>query len=187
MFFKKVKHFKKLIAILLVGLSLLGYQPAIAFPPIKKVLARANFTQEDLITPGSFDHPITLPHPGFLTTKFSRWHPGVDIAAGLGMPVHPITEGKVSQVNFSFFGLGNNVVVEHTQGLVATYAHLGRIFVKTGDRVTPSSIIGEVGITGKTSGPHTHLETTLNGQAIDPLTILPPIGTTPISIYQGGR
>lgn len=187
MFFKKVKHFKKFIAIFWVGLSLLGYQPTIAFPPIKKVLTQANFTQESSITSASFNYPISLPHPGFLTTKFSRWHPGVDIAAGLGMPVHPITEGKVSQVNFSFFGLGNNVVLEHAQGLVATYAHLGRIFVKTGDRVTSSSIIGEVGITGKTSGPHTHLETTLNGQAIDPLTILPPISTTPTPIYQGGR
>lgn len=156
-----------------------GYQPTLTIPPIKQSIAHAEFSQEQTIQTSSFKNPFTLPHPGYKTTSFSSGHPGIDIATGLGMPVHPINSGKVIEVSFGFFGLGHYVVVEHEQGIKSTYGHMGRIFVKKDDIVTQSSILGEVGITGHTSGPHTHLETTKNREYFDPQLILPEISKLP--------
>lgn len=152
-------------------------------PPIKQSVARG-FTQEQKgeIIAASFSQPLVLPHPGFLTTRFSSYHPGVDIAAGLGMPIHPITEGEVSEVGRDFFGLGNFVIVSHQNGFKSKYAHMGKIYVKIGDKITSENTLGEVGLTGRTSGPHTHLEITKDGNYIDPQTILPEIPNMPIEI-----
>jgi murein DD-endopeptidase MepM/ murein hydrolase activator NlpD len=59
------------------------------------------------------------------------------------------------------------------------YAHMGRIYVTKDQKVGENAIIGTVGLTGFTSGPHTHLEITLAGKYIDPLTILPPVDDQP--------
>lgn len=162
--------------------TLLGYYPTFSLPPVKQSLARG-FTQEQKgeIIAASFSQPLILPHPGFLSTRFSSFHPGVDIAAGLGMPIHPIIEGEVSEVGRDFFGLGNFVVVSHQNGFKSKYAHMGKIYVKKGDQVTTENILGEVGLTGRTSGPHTHLEVTHNEILIDPQTILPEIPSMPLA------
>ncbi len=173
--FRKLANISKALG-LFVLLYLTGYQPTLAIPPVKQAtVAEANFTQEQQISAASFSEPINLPHPGYLTTSYSYWHPGVDIATGLGMPIHPILSGKVAEVIYSFWGFGHYVVIEHEQGLKSTYAHMGRIFVKTGDLVTETSTLGEVGMTGHTSGPHTHLEITKDNKNIDPVLILPQI------------
>ncbi len=156
----------------------MGYQPAFTFPPVKKVIVSAD-EQQQQITAENLPQPINLPHPGYLSTRFSSFHKAVDIAAGLGMPIYPITSGVVEEVNFSFWGLGNHVVISHSSGFKSTYGHMGRVFVKGGQQVSPSNIIGEVGLTGATSGPHTHLEVTFNGEYIDPQTILPQIPNFP--------
>ena len=165
---------------MVLGLFLLfyfsGYQPTLAIPPIKQTFARAEFSQEQIIQTSSFKDPFILPHPGYISTGYSKRHPGLDIATGLGMPIHPINSGKVVAIDYGmFFGLGHSVVVEHEQGIRSTYGHMGRIFVKKNDLVTQNSILGEVGLTGQTSGPHTHLEVTKNGQYTDPQLILPKL------------
>lgn len=164
-------------AILLLYLS--GYQPTLNFPPLKENIARAEFSQEELIKSGTFNQTFYLPHPGYITTRFFSWHPGIDIATGYGMPVHPISGGKVIEVTLGWFGLGHFVVIEHAEGFKSTYGHMGRVFVKKDDQVNPTSILGEVGMTGRTTGPHTHLEVSRNDQYIDPLTILPPLANWP--------
>lgn len=158
-----------------MSLYFLGYQPTLAIPPIKQNIAKAQLAQKQDILTTELSAPFQLPHPGFLSTKYTPWHPGIDLATGLGMPIRAIAPGKVIEVTHSFWGLGNFVTVEHEQGFKSTYGHMGRIFVKNGDLVLPSSIMGEVGMTGHTSGPHTHLEVTKDLKAIDPLTILPDI------------
>ncbi len=162
---------------------LLGYQPVIGFPPLQRVVVHAQepavFFQEAKIESGGFAHPFTLPHPGYISTYFSSWHPGIDIAVGLGTPIHPISDGKVAETGYSFWGLGNYVIIDHEQGLRSTYAHMGRIYVKSGDSVTANSIIGDVGLTGHTSGPHTHLELTQNGKYINPQALLPALEPMP--------
>lgn len=161
-----------IISALLIFLS--GYWPVFAFPPVKQAIASAQSKeQKQEIIASSFPHPLVLPHPGYLSTKFSRMHPGIDIAAGVGMPIHPITEGIVEEVNFSFWGYGNHVVLSHANGFKSHYAHMGKVYVKIGQRITSETTLGELGMTGATSGPHTHLEITFNGSYIDPETILP--------------
>lgn len=164
-------------AILLIG-YLSTYQPVLGFPPIKQSTVSANSSEQTVkINSNSFSTKPQLPHPGYLSTAFSTWHPGVDIATGLGMPVRPILKGQVTEVNYGFWGLGNYIAVDHEQGYRSTYGHIGRIYVKKGDVVNESTILGEVGLTGNTSGPHTHLELTRNGSYINPAQILPSIPT----------
>lgn len=149
-----------------------------AFPPVQQSVVKAQIEQAQTIV-GEEAPPMSLPHPGYLSTRFSQWHPGIDLATGLGMPVRPIADGQVVEVNFFFWGLGNHVVISHTAGFVSTYAHMGRVYAKKGQRVSTANILGEVGLTGHTSGPHTHLEITKNGQYVNPLDFLPPIPNYP--------
>lgn len=170
------RSFRKLLP-KIVGLSLLiflsGYQPVWSVPPIKRSTVQADFSQTQLIKAVALSDTFSLPHPGYISTHFSSWHPGVDIASGLGMPIHPILKGKVIDVTSGFFGLGHFVTVKHESGYKSTYGHMGKIYVKLGDQVEKSAILGEVGLTGNTSGPHTHLEITHNGSYVDPETLLP--------------
>lgn len=186
--FKKLNHnivhFSKFTKLSLGGLLLLyltGYQPTMAIPPLAQSKVLAQNTQQESINSTKLAQPFNLPHPGYLSTKFSSWHPGVDIATGLGMPIHPVAAGKVVEVTMGFWGLGHYVVVEHEQNFRSTYGHMGKVYVKVGDTVGADSYLGEVGMTGHTTGPHTHLELTFNGQYIDPQTVLPAISDWPQS------
>ncbi len=175
------KKLRWLVIIFMLLASLLGYYPAFSYPPIQKsqVFAQVQEQKGEVIA-SVFDKPLSLPHPGYLSTKFSSWHPGIDIAAGLGMPIHPIIDGEIIETGFDIWGLGNYVVVKHQNGFSSKYTHMGKIYVKTNNRVTSDNIIGEVGLTGRTSGPHTHLEITYNGEFIDPQKLLPEIPPMPM-------
>lgn len=166
----------KWAAILTLVIFLSGYYPVLTFPPVgqSRVLAQG-LEQKQEITAQSFPLPLVLPHQGYLSTKFSRWHPGIDIAANLGTSVHPINSGTIEAINYGFWGLGHSVVVTHPNGFKSTYGHMGKIFVRPGEQVTENSILGEVGMSGFTSGPHTHLEIQKNGKFINPQDLLPEI------------
>jgi murein DD-endopeptidase MepM/ murein hydrolase activator NlpD len=167
---------------ILVAILIMGYYPTISLPSTTPNLAVAA-EQSVKISAESLPEPFVLPHPGYLSTRFSYYHPGIDIATGLGMPIHPIAKGTVTDVQFGFWGLGHFVVVTHDAGFQSTYGHMGRIFVQKGATVTTSNTLGEVGLTGHTSGPHTHLEIQKNGKYIDPQTILPAIADFPKAEY----
>lgn len=170
----------RFLVIISIFANLLGYYPAFSIPPITKSQALAQaLEQKGEIIASSFSKPLILPHPGYLSTKFSKFHPAVDIAAGLGMPVHPIIDGTVEEMGRDIFGLGNYVTINHENGFKSKYAHLEKIYVKKGAQVSSENILGEVGMTGNTTGAHTHLEITLNGQYIDPVKLLPEIPTFP--------
>lgn len=175
-----LNKFTKLVIILLFSLSLLGYYPNLGYPPVKRSVVKAAYEQQGEVLAKSFSKPLVLPHPGYLTTRFSSYHPGIDIAIGLGMPIHPIIDGEVTIVGRDLFGLGNFVEVSHQNNFKSKYAHMGRIYVKVGDKVTSENTLGEVGLTGRTSGPHTHLEVTYEGNYIDPQTLLPEIPDLPL-------
>lgn len=172
--FGKLGSLAKLSLVPLFLLYFAGYQPTLAIPPVKKTVAQASeLTQEQSITAYYIQQPFQLPHPGYISNYYSRWHTAVDIATGLGMPIHPVTTGVVSEVNYGYWGYGNYVAITHEQGFHSMYAHMGRIYVKVGDSVDLNSILGEVGMTGRTTGPHTHLEITKDGKFIDPRLVLP--------------
>lgn len=120
-----------------------------------------------------------LPHPGYITTTFSRYHSGIDIATGLGMPTKPITRGIVTDAGYNIWGLGLFVEIDHGNGYKSLYAHMGKIYVTKGREVDTGDLIGEVGLTGNTSGPHTHLELSFNNQKIDPRPLLPQLRNYP--------
>ena len=97
-----------------------------------------------------------------------EFHNGTDVSAAAGLPVVAAAEGEVTAVFWDVWG-GNRVEVTHADGLRTTYNHLQDVRVATGDRLTASEQLGSVGATGtRVTGPNLHLETWVDGQAVDP-------------------
>jgi len=94
-------------------------------------------------------------------------HSGLDFRASTGDPVRVTAHGKVVNAGWSG-GYGRMVEVDHGNGLSTRYGHLSQINVKVGDQVKIGQIIGEVGSTGRSTGPHLHYETRIEGEAVDP-------------------
>lgn len=175
--------FCKLILKLVLGslflFFFLSYEPVFAFPPVKKSIVLAQTEQSQHIVAQAIPIVFQLPHPGYLSTSFSSYHPGIDIATGLGMPIKPVAKGVVINHGFNLWGLGLNVEIDHGNNYRSLYAHMGRIYVKNGQPVSENDFLGEVGLTGHTSGPHTHLEIFKDGNRIDPQKLLPEIRLQP--------
>ena len=125
------------------------------------------------ITPSSAG--FTWPTSGQITSGFGpRWgrmHQGLDVGAPTGRPITAAKSGKVIVAGWSG-GYGNLVVIDHGGGLSTAYAHQSRIAVKVGDPVTQGGLIGYIGSTGHSTGPHLHFEVRVNGVARDPLPYL---------------
>lgn len=169
----------KLGGLLLCLSLLLNIQPTLGFPPVKRNIVYAEVVQEQSVAPQEAAIVFQLPHPGYITTHFSGFHPGIDLCSGLGMPIKPVAKGTVVEAGYNFFGLGMMVEVEHDAGYRSTYGHMGKIFVTKGQTVEAGDYLGEVGMTGNTSGPHTHLEISKDGKKVNPLVLLPEIRKYP--------
>lgn len=109
---------------------------------------------------------------GLITTHFSSWHPGIDLAIAQGTPVKPIMAGKVTQAQWDF-GYGQCILVDHGNGMISRYAHLSKMNARVGDEVNSETVIGLVGSTGYSTGPHLHIEISVNDSRVDPLGLLP--------------
>lgn len=107
-----------------------------------------------------------------LTQYFSWRHPGIDIKGAMGSPVYAASEGTVSEAGWNRGGYGNQVILTHTDGKRTRYAHLSRINVKAGEGVRQGEIIGLVGSTGRSTGPHLHFEVIAGGRRLNPLGVL---------------
>lgn len=114
-----------------------------------------------------------MPANGYISQGFSYYHNGVDIAADFGAPIHGLGTGKVAFAGFMPDGHGNTVIIEHENGLVSLYAHMSRIYVGAGDQVDTQRPIGAIGLTGRTTGAHVHVEVMDNGLHVDPAGLLP--------------
>lgn len=95
-------------------------------------------------------------------------HRGIDFAAAFGAPVHAAASGTVRFAG-SRGGYGLLVEIAHGDGSSAFYAHLSAIDVQVGDRVDVAAVIGRVGSTGRSTGPHLHFEYRIGGRAVDPM------------------
>lgn len=98
-----------------------------------------------------------------------RAHAGVDLAAPVGTPVSAAFEGNVSVANWSG-GYGLLVVLDHGNGTQTRYAHLSKLNVAAGQHVRQGEIVGLVGSTGHSTGPHLHYELRYKGRPVNPLT-----------------
>ena len=112
------------------------------------------------------------PMRGRITTYYSRYHTGIDIANKLGTPIHPFASGVVVAAGWQG-SFGNSVTIVHNNGYATTYAHMSKILVTVGQQVDTASEVGLVGSTGRSTGPHLHFQLTLSGKTVNPLSALP--------------
>ena len=94
-------------------------------------------------------------------------HTGLDFRAATGDPVRATANGKVVSSGWAG-GYGRMVEIDHGNGLSTRYGHLSEINVKVGDVIKIGQVIGAVGSTGRSTGPHLHYETRIDGEAVDP-------------------
>jgi murein DD-endopeptidase MepM/ murein hydrolase activator NlpD len=123
----------------------------------------------------AFEKPVR----GRLTSRFGyrrdpftgkrSFHTGVDIANRVGTKVHAASDGKVIYTG-AREGYGNTIIIQHSFGYRTYYAHLSEITVKKGTRVRKGAVIGLIGNSGRSTGPHLHFEVWLKNRLINPLT-----------------
>lgn len=98
-----------------------------------------------------------------------KMHKGLDFTAPQGTPIYATGNGTIITSGASDGGYGNHVVINHGYGYQTLYGHMVRIKARQGQRVKRGEIIGWVGSTGKSTGPHCHYEVHINGQEVDPV------------------
>jgi murein DD-endopeptidase MepM/ murein hydrolase activator NlpD len=104
--------------------------------------------------------------PVYKTTKF---HAGLDFAAPQGTPIYATANGIVTTAGNTGNGYGNHVVINHGYGYQTLYGHMFRVKAKNGEHIKRGEVIGWVGSTGKSTGPHCHYEVHRNGDPVDPV------------------
>ena len=116
---------------------------------------------------------------------FAHFHTGIDLAVPLGTPVFAAADGVVmlarpmADSGGQLVGYGNYVIIQHDAGLKTLYGHLLTIGVKEGDVVHRGQLIGLVGSTGNSTGPHTHFEVRIENTPVDPMQMLPDLAPQP--------
>jgi len=101
--------------------------------------------------------------------KVTKFHAGLDFAAPQGTPIYATADGIVREADYNAGGYGNHVVINHGYGYETLYGHMYRIKAKVGQQIKRGQVIGYVGSTGKSTGPHCHYEVHKSGQPVDPV------------------
>ena len=101
--------------------------------------------------------------------KTIKLHAGLDFTGPTGTPIYATADGTVKTANFSNSGYGNHVIINHGYGYETLYGHMSKIKSRNGQKVKRGEVIGYIGSTGKSTGPHLHYEVRKNGQKIDPV------------------
>lgn len=125
--------------------------------------------------------PSIWPVIGWLSSAFGSrqdpvnggadFHPGLDITADYGTPVKATADGTIESSGWAG-DYGNMVLLKHGYGMATRYGHMSRLAVSAGQTVKRGQVIGYVGATGRTTGPHLHYEIMLNGSRINPMNLL---------------
>jgi murein DD-endopeptidase MepM/ murein hydrolase activator NlpD len=152
---------------------------------LKKIVAENKFWAEarkQLNPTAFFASGFILPTEGRLSGHFGRQrilngeprapHSGMDIAAKTGTPVRAAADGIISMKKDMLIMTGNSLMINHGLGLQTFYIHLSKINVSDGQHVRQGEVIGEVGMTGRATGPHLHFGATWFDQRLDPETLL---------------
>jgi len=132
-------------------------------------------------TPSLWTEPFRAPRDSRITSGFGRGrefngtvtsrHMGTDYAGAVGAPIRAANRGVVRLVDRFFLG-GNVVYIDHGEGLVTAYLHLSKHRVAEGDTVARGQVVGEVGATGRVTGPHLHWIVRYGAVSLDPLSLL---------------
>jgi len=101
--------------------------------------------------------------------KYRKFHAGMDFSAPTGTPIYATGEGIVIQADAKASGYGNHVRIDHGYNYVTLYAHMSKINCKVGQKVKRGDVIGYVGNTGLSAGPHCHYEVRKNGEPVNPV------------------
>ena len=131
----------------------------------------------------AYSYPVTWGTPvsgqfGEVSSSWPRGHAGTDFNGETGDPVYAATDGRVQYAEFNYGGYGNLVMIMRSDGTQTRYAHLHKIKVRKGDRVSAGQLIGTIGSTGNSSGSHLHFEVRV-GDALTP--------TNPAGLWTGPR
>ena len=129
-------------------------------------------------SPGGFISPISGSWQDNVTSEFGyrqdptgsgmEGHTGLDIGVAVGTPIRAVKDGKVLFVRYKQTGYGYHVAIDHGGGLVTLYAHCSEILVTEGEKVKAGDAIAKSGNTGRSTGPHLHLEVIQNGVPQNP-------------------
>jgi murein DD-endopeptidase MepM/ murein hydrolase activator NlpD len=101
--------------------------------------------------------------------KMPKFHAGMDFAAPIGTEVYATGDGVVQRADAQASGYGNHIRIDHGYGYMTLYGHLSRTKVRPGQKVKRGEVIGYVGNTGKSTGPHLHYEVYKNGEHQNPI------------------
>lgn len=134
-----------------------------------------------ITTPETAPGAIAWPVTGVITSPFgwrrspfgsgAEFHQGLDIGANMGTPVKAAAAGTVISAGW-YGGYGNYILIDHGGGMSTGYGHLSRIDVSNGQQVQRGQLIGAVGSTGASTGPHLHFEVRISGKPVDPTAYL---------------
>jgi murein DD-endopeptidase MepM/ murein hydrolase activator NlpD len=124
-------------------------------------------------------NPISSADPSWMTSSYGyrndpftgkrTAHQGIDIAGPYGLDVHSSGDGRVIAAHINRHGYGKEVLVDHGFGYTTRYAHLQDIFVKRGQKVKRGEVLGTLGSSGRSTGPHLHYEVRRNGHPVNPM------------------
>ncbi len=101
--------------------------------------------------------------------KVTKFHAGLDFAAPQGTPIYATANGRVKSAGLDEGGYGKHVIIDHGYGYETLYGHMIRVKARRGQPVKRGDLIGWVGSTGKSTGPHCHYEVHKNGTSVDPV------------------
>lgn len=120
-----------------------------------------------------FDNPLksAFRYTSGFGMRWGRMHKGTDFAARYGTPIHSTADGVVVHAGW-LSGYGRLVKIKHEHGIETRYAHLAKIRVKEGQRVSRGDRIGDMGNSGRSTGTHLHYEVRVNGRAVNPMTFI---------------
>ncbi len=154
----------------------------IFIPGAKKVLKVEIYIEDVLVEPAEKekiaykDFGFIWPVEGTVSKVFEeaedKRHQGIDISSSIGTPIKASNAGRVIYANDTIKGYGNLIILRHSEEYITVYAHNQINLVEEGTWVEKGQIIGKVGQTGRTSGPHLHFEIRKNNKALDPILFL---------------
>lgn len=170
-----------------------GLPKAMVTPPAA-VLARVSREAEQVRMARLQDRPLpgffqgfVWPAPGPLSSVYGSQrilngeprqpHYGVDIAAATGTPVVAVADGEITLAETDLYYTGGTIILDHGAGVSSTYLHLSRVLVQSGQQVRRGQKIGEVGATGRVTGPHLCFRFNWFESRLDPQLLLPAHGT----------